>query len=241
MDPRRDERLPVVGFGDDISLEDIAAFADNPEPRCACVLLLDTSPSMSGSPIRALNAGVKAFNDAIEDDPVASLRVETSIVSFSGKAKLVQDFATVDALAPVSLGIDWLGGTNIATGINFALDMVEERKRVYKDAGISYYQPWVVMITDGESTESKEQMMVASERVRHSEESKQLAFFCVGVERADMEELKRIAPHRTAPLKGLAFREFFVWLSKSMTAVSSSRVDDEIDLSANDMSGWLKL
>ena len=36
-------------------------FADNPEPRCACLLLLDTSGSMQGAKIEQLNAGLKEF------------------------------------------------------------------------------------------------------------------------------------------------------------------------------------
>jgi uncharacterized protein with von Willebrand factor type A (vWA) domain len=40
-----------VPFGD-------SDFAENPEPRCACLLLLDTSGSMQGAPIRELNAGL---------------------------------------------------------------------------------------------------------------------------------------------------------------------------------------
>lgn len=35
-----------------------AEFVDNPEPRCACLLLLDTSGSMSGAPIQQLNEGL---------------------------------------------------------------------------------------------------------------------------------------------------------------------------------------
>jgi uncharacterized protein with von Willebrand factor type A (vWA) domain len=33
----------------------------NPEPRCACLLLLDTSGSMHGQPIAELNAGLARF------------------------------------------------------------------------------------------------------------------------------------------------------------------------------------
>jgi hypothetical protein len=40
-----------------------AEFADNPEPRCPCLLLLDTSVSMRGRPIDELNAGLIAFKD----------------------------------------------------------------------------------------------------------------------------------------------------------------------------------
>ena len=264
MDTTESDRMSTE---DDLGLEDMVAFADNPEPRCACVLVLDTSKSMSiptvsadqlgekldivdgvqtyavtGDadlliPIEELNKAIGDFVGAIEDDPLASLRVETAIVSFNDDVRLVQDFATVDALSPPALRAE--GETSTATAVNFALDMVEKRKRVYRDAGITYYRPWVVMITDGASTESREQMTAASQRVHRAEESKQLAFFSVGVDGADMEELNRIGPRGALPLDGLAFTEFFVWLSNSMTQVSSSRVDDEINLP--DISGWAKL
>ena len=231
MMPRKGDRMP----GDaDIHLEDLVEFTDNPEPRCACVLLLDTSGSMHGPPIQALNEGIKAFKDELEGDSLASLRVETAIVSFDSSVKLVRDFATVDALATPNLVAH--GGTAMATAVTFAIDKVEERKQTYREAGIQYYRPWIVLITDGASAEP---MDAASERVRQAEEAKQLAFFAVGVEGANMEELNRLAPRGAMPLNGLAFREFFVWLSSSMTRVSSSRVDDEINLP--DPSGWAKL
>lgn len=228
---RQDDRMP----GDaDINLEDLVEFTDNPEPRCACVLLLDTSGSMHGPPIQALNEGIRAFKAELENDSLASLRVETAIVSFDSYVILVQDFATVDSLATPNLRAR--GGTAMASGVNFAIDKVEERKQAYRDAGIQYYRPWIVLITDGASGEP---MDTASERVRQAEDAKQLAFFAVGVDGADMDELNRLAPRGAMPLNGLAFREFFVWLSSSMTRVSSSRVDDEINLP--DPSGWAKL
>ena len=36
-------------------------FAENPEPRCPCLLLLDTSGSMAGKPIAELNAACDPF------------------------------------------------------------------------------------------------------------------------------------------------------------------------------------
>ena len=43
------------------NLEQAVEFAENPEPRCPCVLLLDTSASMHGEPISALNEGLRTF------------------------------------------------------------------------------------------------------------------------------------------------------------------------------------
>ena len=233
MTVHEDDLMP----GDDRPLEEFVEFAENPQPRCACVLLLDTSGSMYGPPIRALNEGIRTFREELEGDPLASLRVETAIVSFNSSVELVQDFATIDAFKMPELAA--AGLTSTAAAVNFALSRVEERKKTYRDAGMAYYRPWIVLITDGASTDGRQQMDATAERVRRAEEAKQLAFFSVGVEGADMDELSRMGTRDALPLAGLAFREFFVWLSSSMTRVSSSRVDDEINLP--DVSGWAKL
>ena len=65
------------------SLEEAVEFAENPEPRCPCVLLLDTSGSMQGEPIKALNEGLKTFRDTLIKDPLASRRVEVAVISFN--------------------------------------------------------------------------------------------------------------------------------------------------------------
>src|SRR4051794_4816078 len=71
-------------------------FADNPEPRCPCVLLLDTSKSMSGQRIDALNQGLVAFRDELLKDSLARQRVEIAIVTFGGSVRVIQNFVTVD-------------------------------------------------------------------------------------------------------------------------------------------------
>lgn len=261
MTMRGDDRTPGPDLGD------LVEFADNPEPRCACVLLLDTSESMSipvapaetlgekadiidgvqtytfsGThelliPMEELSDGIKTFKSGLESDSLASIRVETAIVTFDSDVRVLQDFATVDSLTTPDLHAR--GQTSTASAVNRALDMIEARKRKYREAGVSYYRPWIIMITDGASTDSKRQMLEASKRVHRAEESNQLAFFSVGVGGADMDELNRMGPRRAVPLNGLAFREFFLWLSSSMTRVSASKVDDEINLP--DISGWAKL
>src|SRR5262245_34994624 len=81
-------------------------FVDNPDPRCPCVLLLDTSGSMSEArmvsqalspvqkllqelpgprslhPIDELNDGLVVFKRGLMSDELAVKRVELAIVTF---------------------------------------------------------------------------------------------------------------------------------------------------------------
>jgi len=66
---------------------DQTEFAENPEPRCPVVLVLDTSGSMQGSPITELNEGLRAFAAAIRADRLASLRVEVALITCGGKVR----------------------------------------------------------------------------------------------------------------------------------------------------------
>src|SRR5437879_1507628 len=67
-------------------------FPDN-DPRYPCVLILDTSASMKGAPIDALNEGLSTFQEEIRKDDLAQRRVESAIVTFgNGEVQIVQDF-----------------------------------------------------------------------------------------------------------------------------------------------------
>lgn len=216
-------------MSDQISFE-TNDFASNPEPRCPCVLLLDVSGSMSGRPLDELNAGLTTFRDELSADALALKRVEVGIVTF-GPVTVASPFTSASTFYPPTLQSQ--GDTPMGAAITQALNMVEDRKRDYRSNGISYYRPWVFLITDGAPTDS---WQAAAAAVREGEASKKFAFFAVGVTGADMNVLRQISAREPLSLEGLKFRELFRWLSSSLRSVSRSTPGTEVPLEAP--KGW---
>lgn len=213
-------------------------FAENPEPRCPVVLVLDTSGSMRGQPMSELNEGLRAFKDELAADELAAKRVEVAIVGF-GPVRTVTDFVSAAAFYPTELQAE--GDTPMGAAVTQALSMVEARKAVYRSNGISYYRPWVFLITDGGPTDSWESAAAAA---REGEVSRKFSFFAVGVEGARFDVLKEFCGTRE-PLKlqGLAFRTLFKWLSSSLQNISRSQQGEAVPLAdpTSGPTGWASL
>jgi uncharacterized protein YegL len=217
------------------NLNDSVEFAKNPDPRCPCVLLLDTSGSMGGQKITALNQGLQAFKADIEKDELARRRCEIAIITFgNGTISIQQPFVIADEFQPPHLNA--YGDTPMGAALLKGVELLRERKQVYKENAAPYYRPWLFLITDGKPTDGLWQE--AARVVRLESDQNGLLFFPVGVDEADMNILRQIATPNRPPvmLKELMFVELFLWLSQSQKNVSRSKVGDRVSLPSID--GW---
>lgn len=222
-----------------LNLEDLE---NNPSSRVPVCLVLDTSGSMEGDAINELNEGVRMFYDAIRDDETALYSAEISIVTFGGQAQCEADFSTLEH-QPNAPQFGASGGTPMGEAMNTALDMLEQRKEEYRTSGVDYYQPWIVLMTDGYPNGSPAELSRAIDRTCDMINNRKLTIFPIGIgNEADMNVLARFSPKRK-PLKlqGLNFREFFAWLSKSVSKVSQSTPGDKIQLDVEGIKGWAEL
>lgn len=207
-----------IPFGD-------AEFADNAEQRCPCLLLLDTSGSMQGDAISQLNEGLQTFRSELVQDRLAAKRVDLAVMTFGDRVDTVCQFGMVETFNPPRLTA--AGGTPMGEAVERGLDLIDARKDQYRRSGIPYYRPWIFLITDGEPTDKWKN---AARAVADAEDRRQVAFYAVGVEGADMDMLGRLSVRTPLRLRGLAFAELFRWLSNSLGSVSRSAANAAVPL-----------
>jgi uncharacterized protein YegL len=236
-----------------IKVDDLA---NNPSIRLPICLLLDTSSSMKGSRIDKLNEGMKMFQESVCSDEVLKLSAEICIITFGNKGfsdennegpnagiKNITDFGYIEnhKIPDFEAG----GYTPMGEAVQKAINMLQARKKEYKKNGVEYYQPWLVLMTDGQPYDFKACECCNQKYRFHSiddavNESTKLindgglVLLPIGIgndEELNMEVLKRFSP-KIPPLKleGLKFKEFFDWLTQSMLIVSRSNPGTEVNL-----------
>lgn len=195
---------------------------DNPTTRCPVALVLDASGSMSGEPIRQLNEGIQLFIDEVKRDDLARWSVELAIFAAGGSVDCMLDFTGIEQIAGVS-PLTASGSTPLGEATRQALKRLEARKAEYRRLGVPYYQPWLVIISDGAPTDAWQD---AARRAQELSAQRKLVSLPIGVSGADMQVLSQFSSKPAVALDGLKFRELFQWLSASMARVSASTSSD---------------
>lgn len=215
---------------------------NNYEQKCLCVLVLDVSGSMSGPPIDELNQGLKDFHQQVKIDSTAANRLEICILAFSSYVECLVEPSLVENFTVPTLMAK--GSTKMGDAMKEAITKVETRKEWYKQTGQPYYRPWIILITDGEPDSDQDIEELAREiHLATSDDQvngRKFLFFAVGVQRANMDILQKISSPAMPPqpMKGLKFKEFFRWLSASMTTITSSKEGEHVNLK-NHAADWM--
>lgn len=210
----------------------------NKEPKCLCILVVDTSYSMSGGPIDELNKGLIAYADWVKKDTTARSRIETCIITFDSTVECVQEPALIDDISMPVLKVR--GTTKLVDGVKTAISKSEHRKLWYKSNGLNYFRPFIVLITDGVPDGDQDVKGLKAD-IKIGGDGKHFVFMPLGVEGADMGFLQDISQkeYPAIPLDWEKFTIFFKWLSKSMASVSKSQGKDDTATFDSDYS-WIK-
>src|SRR5699024_1136949 len=120
-------------------------------------------------------------------------RAEISVVEYGTEVTPPTEFTTVENLVLPTLTPS--GRTSTGAAVNAALDSIQDRKKQYRENGIQYFRPIVLLISDGLATDDIKE---AAKRVKEMEGKKQVLFFAVGIAGADLDQLSEFSDARPA-------------------------------------------
>ena len=188
--------------------------------------------------IEELQRGIEAFYEEIRNDEIAQYAAEICVVTFSDTAECILDFANIYRQETPHLKLGEM--TAMGEGVNMALDLLERRKEEYKSVGTDYYQPWLVLMTDGDPNGAPAELERAIQRCTQMITEKKLTLFPIGVgASANLETLSKFTPKRHAiRLEKLRFKEFFEWLSASVEKTSQSTPGEKVAYDTKAISQW---
>lgn len=140
-------------------------------PRQPVVLCLDTSSSMgqvsddeAPAPIDLVAHGLNLMYKELCADERGRDASDIYILAFGGSTKhpttMLKPFGPITEWTPPSELVA-KGKTFLGTALLKAKELLEQRVKWYKDEGLRYYEPWIILMTDGRP--SPEDVPIAKE------------------------------------------------------------------------------
>ena len=184
-----------------------------------------------------LNVGLASFFKIIQNYEVASDAVELAIVGFRDQPVELQNFQSIYDAEPFLIGYDQIGDmTNMDAGVNMALNLLEQRKSQYKNAGRDYFQPWLIIMSDGEVDANSLSSQI---RTKALEDQDKLVVSCfiVGNQSENAEQVLSGYSNRVKPRKieNGSLEVLFRWIGQSVVKVSNSKPEDKETYSFDDL------
>lgn len=221
----------------ELSLHDFVI--DNPTPRLPVIVCVDASLTMQGQAIDDLNEALKNFFKDIYENDDSRYSAEVCVISFGGEVKVESGFRLIDERQKMKLIAH--GKTVMGPALLKSIDLLEERKNIYKQCGTPFYQPWLVIITDGKTyDENQELINLALSKCNSLESEGKLVVFPIGIGvDANYKLLNKFSTRQRAyKIDCSKFQIFFEWLSKSISVVSSTYTGDTINIPTATITTW---
>jgi len=201
--------------------------AENPSPRIPIIMILDNSSSMIiDGKISKLNYEVKKLVDTFRQEESMACSVELGIVGFkfNNKTKITNGIKILDFDNLLNQQIPILkpfGKTPLGESVELGLNMLESRKRLYKQAGIQYHKPIMIILTDGESTDCINR---ATRRTKSLIASNKLSVYPIGIGNdINLKELQRFVFKPIAKHIGIKdLPKLFQWIGESVSKITES-------------------
>ncbi len=196
--------------------------------RLPVYLLLDCSGSMSGEPIEAVRQGMRTLLGELKSDPQALESVFLSVITFDSSARQVVPLTELMQFQEPQ--IQATGTTALGEALTLLMQRIDEEVRKTTAEQKGDWRPLIFLMTDGMPTDSWE---AAADSIMRSRPGNFIA--CAAGAGVDENVLKRVTEVvvRLNDLEPDTLKQFFKWISASVTATSRSvaaKPGDAVDL-----------
>ena len=110
------------------------------------VILIDHSESVATHIVTINNALHDYYQEILEDD-VLSQRIEMAVVSCNPELGIIQQPSLVENFTMPFIGVS--RKTNLIAGVQMAIGIVKQRMQFYRENGIPYKRPWIIILSNG--------------------------------------------------------------------------------------------
>lgn len=189
--------------------------------RLPVFLLLDTSGSMRGEPIQAVNNGLQVLISALRQDPYALESVHISLITFDIEANEIFPLTPLDQVQIPEIVVPQAGATFLGAALELLINRVDRDVIRTTDDKKGDWRPLLFIMTDGSPSDSQA-YREAIPKIKHRNFGQIVA--CAAGPKAKCEMLKELTDSVVCmdTMDSAGLSNFFKWVSASVAAGSSS-------------------
>jgi len=179
-------------------------------------LLVDTSGSMKGEPIEAVNVGLQMLVSSLRRDPQALETAHLSIITFDREARLVLPLTPVAELQLPSIETPDCGPTMTGAALELVCQRVDAEVRTQSTDIKRDWKPLLFIMTDGTPSDIQKY----NEMVPECKKRKFAAITaCAAGMNAKIDALRDLATNVVSldTCDSATFSQFFQWVSASIS------------------------